>query len=77
MCLAIPARVVELTGDDAIVDAMGNQWPIKTSLCPDIQCGQLALIHAGFAIATISEEQANEIWPLIAKLNEFQEDQKS
>lgn len=76
MCLAIPARVIELTGDDGIVDAMGSQWPIKTSLCPEIKCGQLALVHAGFAVAAISEDEAKYIWPLIAQLNEFQNNQQ-
>lgn len=77
MCLAVPARIVQLTGDDAIVDAMGNQWPVKTTLCPEIKCGQLALIHAGFAIAPIDEEKARQVWPLLAELDEFQQEQSN
>jgi hydrogenase expression/formation protein HypC len=75
MCLAVPARIVQITGDDAIVDAMGNQWPVRITLCPGVVCGQLVLIHAGFAIAAIDEERAREIWPLIAEIDEFNEEQ--
>lgn len=74
MCLAVPARIVQLTGDDAIVDAMGNQWVIKTTLCPEAKCGELVLIHSGFAISRISEEKARYVWPLIAEIDEFQQD---
>jgi hydrogenase maturation factor len=35
MCLAIPARIVELEGDKAVVDAMGNRWRAKTTLLPE------------------------------------------
>jgi len=74
MCLAVPARIVQLTGDDAIVDAMGNQWSVKTTLCPDASCGDLVLIHSGFAIATVTEEKARYVWPLIAEIDEFQQE---
>lgn len=75
MCMAVPARIVQLTGDDAIVDAMGNQWDIKTTLCPKAQCGQLVLVHGGFALAEIDEQKARDVWPLIAELDEFQQEQ--
>jgi hydrogenase expression/formation protein HypC len=71
MCLAVPARIVQLTGDDAIVDAMGNQWSVKTTFCPNARCGQLVLIHAGFAIAVLDEERAKDVWPLIAEIEQF------
>jgi hydrogenase maturation factor len=35
MCLAIPARIVELEKDNAVVDAMGNRWRAKTTLLPE------------------------------------------
>jgi hydrogenase expression/formation protein HypC len=74
MCKSVPARVIQLTGDDAIVDAMGNQWNIKTTLCPNVKCGELVLVHAGYAIAEIDEEKAKEVWPLIAELDKFMEE---
>lgn len=71
MCLAIPARIVELEGDRAVVDAMGNRWKAKTTLLPDAKLGDLVLIHAGFAISLVDEEEAKKTWQLIAEISEF------
>ena len=73
MCLAIPARIVELEGDHAVVDALGNRWNARTTLTPDARLGDIVLIHAGFVIATIDEEEAKKTWALIAEFDEFQE----
>lgn len=73
MCLAIPARIVELDGDRAVVDAMGNRWKAKTTLLPKAKIGDLVLIHAGFAISLVDEEEAKKTWQLIAEINEFQD----
>ena len=75
MCLAIPARIVELEGDKAVVDAMGNRFAAKTTLLPQAKSGDLVLIHAGFAISLVDEEEARETWQLIAQINEFQKTQ--
>ena len=75
MCLAIPARIIELEGDKAIVDAMGNKWRAKTTLLPEVKLGDLVLIHAGFAISIVDEEEAKKTWELIAQINEFNETQ--
>ena len=71
MCLAIPARIVELEGDNAIVDAMGNRFKAKTTLLPKVKLGNLVLVHAGFAISLVDEEEAKKTWQLIAEINDF------
>lgn len=71
MCLAIPARIVELKGDRAVVDAMGNRWKARTTLLPEAKLGDLVLVHAGFAISLVDEEQAKETWELFAQINRF------
>jgi hydrogenase expression/formation protein HypC len=71
MCLAIPARIIELEGDRAVVDAMGNRFKAKTTLLPNAKLGDLVLIHAGFAISTVDEEEAKKTWQLISEINEF------
>ena len=72
MCLAIPARIVELVGDKAVVDAMGNRWRAKTTLLPQAKLGDLVLIHAGFAISLVDEEEAKKTWQLIAQIDDFE-----
>ncbi len=71
MCLAVPARIVELEEDRAVVDAMGNRWKAKTTLLPEAKIGDLVLIHAGFAISLVDEEEAKKTWQLIAEISEF------
>jgi hydrogenase expression/formation protein HypC len=71
MCLAVPARIIELEGDNAVVDAMGNRWRAKTTLLPKVKIGDMILIHAGFAISTVDEEEAKKTWELLAEIDKF------
>ena len=71
MCLAIPARIVELKGDNAVVDAMGNRWKAKTTLLSEAKLGDLVLIHAGFAISLVDEEEAKKTWQLLEEISDF------
>ena len=75
MCLAIPARIIELEADKAVVDAMGNRFKAKTTLLPDAKLGDLVLVHAGFAISLVDEEEAKKTWQLVAEINEFMDTQ--
>ena len=75
MCLAIPARIVKLEQDRAVVDAMGNQFNAKTTLLPDAKLGDLVLVHAGFAISTIDEDEARKTWELIEEIDQFKDTQ--
>ncbi len=76
MCLAVPARIVELEGDRAIVDAMGNRFRARTTLLPDARLGNLVLVHAGFAISLVDEEEAKKTWQLIEQIDDFLETDK-
>jgi hydrogenase expression/formation protein HypC len=60
MCLAAPARVLRVEGDDATVDLDGVQLVVSKALTPDLAAGDLALIHVGFVLARIDEAQAEE-----------------
>ncbi len=71
MCLAIPARIIDLKADNAVVDAMGNRWKAKTTLLPEAKLGDLVLIHAGFAICLVDEEEAGKTWELLAQIDNF------
>ena len=71
MCLAIPARIVELDKDNAVVNAMGNRWRAKTTLLPEAKLGDMVLIHAGFAISLVDEEEAKKTWQLLEEISNF------
>ena len=68
MCLAVPARVIEKDGDRAVADAMGNRWNIRITLTPEIEVGDVVLIHAGYAIAKVDEEEAKKTWELFEEI---------
>jgi hydrogenase expression/formation protein HypC len=72
MCLAVPARIIELQDDRAVVDAMGNRWKAKTTLLPGAKLGDVVLVHAGFAIALVDEEEAKRTWELFAEIENFE-----
>ena len=73
MCLAVPARIIELEDDKAVVDAMGNRWNVRTTLVPEVTIGDIVLIHAGFAIATLDEEEAKKTWELFQEIQNYEE----
>jgi len=75
MCLAIPARIVELEADKAVVDAMGNRFKAKTTLLPKAKLGDVVRVHAGFAISLVDEEEAKKTWELFAEIENFEKTQ--
>ena len=73
MCLAIPARIIELEDDKAVADAMGNRWNVRTTLIPGVKIGDIVLIHAGFAITTLDEEEAKKTWELFEEIENYKD----
>lgn len=68
MCLAIPAKIVSIEGDRAIVEALGNRWTARTTLLEHVSVGDIVLVHAGFAICTVDPKQAMETWELFSAM---------
>lgn len=69
MCLAVPARVVERRGDEAVVDLHGNRIAISTLLTPEADAGDWVLIHAGFAIQKLAAAEAERTWAVLEDLS--------
>lgn len=75
MCLAIPAKVIEIPEDDAsrtLVEVVGVRRHIDTGLLqadPPV-IGDWVLVHVGFALSKISEEQALDQLRLLSMLGE-------
>ena len=66
MCLAIPARVVELLPDRrARADLDGLALEIRTDLVPEVRAGQYVIVHAGFALSVMDEKEAEETLRLL------------
>ena len=75
MCLAVPAKIIELKGDNAVVDAMGNRFRAKTTLLPEAKISDMVLVHAGFAISLVDKKEAEKTWQLIAEIDDFEKTQ--
>lgn len=59
MCLAIPARVIELSPDDqAVVDLAGVRKTISLALVSDIQVGDYVIVHVGYALSRLDTLEA-------------------
>ena len=70
MCLAVPATVVSIEGDRAVVDLMGVQHDANISLLEDVSIGDSVLLHAGFAIQKLDPEEAAETLALFEQLEQ-------
>lgn len=73
MCLSIPSRVLSINGDKAVVSVGGTEYEASLQLVEDIKVNDYVLLHTGFAIQKISEEDAIETLKLLRELGEIDE----
>ena len=74
MCLALPARLVQLKGDDlAIVDLGGVRKEICIALVPQAREGDYVIVHVGHAIGMIDPEEAERTLAMFGELAAWQE----
>lgn len=78
MCLAIPGKIVEFSREQPLlakVDVAGVKRSINVGLLADepLDVGDWVLIHVGFAMSKIGEEQARDQLTMIAALGEEQQ----
>ena len=76
MCLGIPAQIVEITdpaGGLAKAEISGVRRAVSIALCPEAEVGDWVLVHVGFALAKIDEEQARETLLLLEQMGEAYE----
>ena len=58
MCLAIPAKIIKITKNIAEVETMGVKKDVNITLVPEVKKGDYVIVHAGFAIQVVDEEEA-------------------
>ena len=74
MCLSIPSRVISINGDKAMVSAGGTEYEASIQLLDDVEVNDYVLIHTGFAIQKISEEEAIKTFDLIKALDDIEDE---
>jgi len=80
MCLAIPMTITKIDGAYAIATANGVETQVNYAMMPDIKLNDQVLVHAGFIIEKLDEEQAreiNETWAEYYAILEKEETQSS
>jgi len=64
MCLAIPGKVIEIFDEEGMkmgrVDFAGAVQQVCLEYVPEIEIGQYTIVHAGFALSAINEEEARK-----------------
>lgn len=77
MCLAIPGRVTEVFKDKGMHMARVQFGGVTREACleyvPETQVGEYVLVHVGFAISRVNEEEARRTYEALADLNQLSE----
>jgi hydrogenase expression/formation protein HypC len=76
VCLGIPAQIVELVDSEsgiAKAEISGVRRNVSVALCPEVRVGDWVLVHVGFALSKIDEEQARETLALLEQMGEAYE----
>jgi len=80
MCLAVPGRVLEIadSGDAAFrvgkVDFGGIRKEVNLAYTPEAEVGKYVLVHVGFAISVIDEEEAQRVFKYLEELGALKEE---
>lgn len=68
MCLAIPGKVIAITDDNGVlmgrIDFAGTVNTACLAYVPEVQVGQYVIVHAGFALSIVDEEEAQKTFAL-------------
>ncbi len=65
MCLALPAKIEDIDGEEAWVRLGDARMKVNLAITPEAGVNDWVLVHAGFAIQQVSEEDARETWQIV------------
>lgn len=70
MCLAVPMKILKITGFNALCDARGNEHTVSLMLVQyeDLNKGDWIMVHLGRAVNKVSEEEAKLSWDLFDEM---------
>jgi hydrogenase expression/formation protein HypC len=77
MCLGIPGRVVETYRDDDILMGKVDFGGVSKRVClehiPDARPDDYVLVHVGFALSRIDEDEARQVFAFLERMNQLDE----
>jgi hydrogenase expression/formation protein HypC len=74
MCLAVPVKITKVEGKEANVEIGGVSRRISLWLTPDAKIGDYVLLHTGYAISVLDQEEAAETLKLFEEIAETQKE---
>ena len=78
MCLAIPGKVVSISGDDPLtrmgrIDFSGVIKQASLAYVPEVQVGDYVIVHVGFALSKVDEAEAEKVFEYLKQMGELGE----
>ena len=78
MCLAVPGKILSVSGDEPLtrmakVDFGGIQKDVSIAYVPEAEVGKYVIVHVGFALSVIDEEEAQKTFEYLKELDDLNE----
>ena len=77
MCLAVPGKIISVVGEylarQARVDFGGVLKEVNLAYVPEAKVGEYVLVHVGFAISVVDEEEAGKVFGYLKEMGELGE----
>lgn len=74
MCLAVPMKVISLKEGTGIAEMSGVRKEISFMMLPEAKIGDYVIVHAGFAIQKLNEEEAQKTLDLFREMAALEDD---
>jgi len=78
MCLAVPGKILKVYQNNStkmgVVDFSGVELDVCLEAVPEAEVGNYVIVHAGFAISTLTDEEAQETLDLFSQIDAFQDE---
>jgi len=78
MCLAVPGKIISTSGDDPLtrmgrVSFGGIIKDVSLAYVPEAKVGDYVIVHVGFAISTLDEQEAEQVFEYLREIDELAE----
>ncbi len=78
MCLAVPGKIISITGDTPLtrvgkVNFGGVVKDVNFAYVPDAKVGEYVVVHVGFALNTVDEAEANQVFEYLRQMGDLAE----
>ena len=78
MCLAIPGKITSISGEDPLmrtgkVDFGGILKEVSLAYVPEAKLGDYVIVHVGFALNRVDEEEAKQVFEYLRQMQELSE----